>query len=161
MARFLPLSSPRPTARVEAAASPCRPISISRRNYWCTTIRSPWSLLATTCWSARTRRIQLYGRGCTPALTSISRGNLLPLTDDLKRLPLPFLDPAVVKPLSVPVVFALGSVPQIDSGGGHCDQLLRHDLRWPAGAIPGFDRNHSPGQRDPGQRWFLGLARRT
>ncbi|HKF49704.1 MAG TPA: UDP-forming cellulose synthase catalytic subunit [Terracidiphilus sp.] len=33
-------------------------------------------------------------------------GDLLPLADDLKQLPLPFLDPAVVQPLSVPVVFA-------------------------------------------------------
>ena len=34
------------------------------------------------------------------------QGDLLPLADDLKQLPLPFLDPAVVQPLSVPVVFA-------------------------------------------------------
>jgi cellulose synthase (UDP-forming) len=36
-------------------------------------------------------------------------GNLLPLADDLKQLPMPFLDPAVIQPLSIPVVFA--SVP--------------------------------------------------
>ncbi|HEY2857904.1 MAG TPA: UDP-forming cellulose synthase catalytic subunit [Terracidiphilus sp.] len=33
-------------------------------------------------------------------------GDQLPLTDDLKQLPMPFLDPAVVEPLSLPVVFA-------------------------------------------------------
>jgi cellulose synthase (UDP-forming) len=33
-------------------------------------------------------------------------GDLLPLADDLKQLPMPFLDPAVVQPLSIPVVFA-------------------------------------------------------
>ncbi len=31
---------------------------------------------------------------------------MLPLADDLKQLPMPFLDPAVVQPLSIPVVFA-------------------------------------------------------
>ena len=34
------------------------------------------------------------------------QGDLLPLADDLKQLPLPFLDPAVVQPLHVPVIFA-------------------------------------------------------
>jgi cellulose synthase (UDP-forming) len=34
------------------------------------------------------------------------QGDLLPLADDLKQLPLPFLDPAVVQPLSLPVIFA-------------------------------------------------------
>jgi cellulose synthase (UDP-forming) len=33
------------------------------------------------------------------------RGNLLHLADDLKQLPMPFVDPAVIQPLSVPVVF--------------------------------------------------------
>ena len=33
-------------------------------------------------------------------------GALLPLADDLKQLPMPFLDPAVIEPLSIPVVFA-------------------------------------------------------
>jgi cellulose synthase (UDP-forming) len=33
-------------------------------------------------------------------------GDLLPLADDLKQLPMPFLDPAVIQPLSIPVVFA-------------------------------------------------------
>jgi cellulose synthase (UDP-forming) len=33
------------------------------------------------------------------------QGDQLPLADDLKQLPLPFLDPAVVAPLSLPVVF--------------------------------------------------------
>jgi cellulose synthase (UDP-forming) len=34
------------------------------------------------------------------------RGDMLPLTDDLKQLPMPFLDPAVIQPLRIPVVFA-------------------------------------------------------
>jgi len=34
------------------------------------------------------------------------RGDLLPLADDLKQLPQPFLDPAVIQPPSVPIVFA-------------------------------------------------------
>ncbi|HEY1984324.1 MAG TPA: UDP-forming cellulose synthase catalytic subunit [Terracidiphilus sp.] len=34
------------------------------------------------------------------------QGDELPLADDLKQLPLPFLDAAVVQPLSLPVVFA-------------------------------------------------------
>ena len=34
------------------------------------------------------------------------RGDLLPMADDLKQLPMPFLDPAVIQPLSIPVVFA-------------------------------------------------------
>ncbi len=33
-------------------------------------------------------------------------GGLLPLADDVKQLPMPFLDPAVIQPLSIPVVFA-------------------------------------------------------
>ena len=33
------------------------------------------------------------------------RGNLLHLADDLKHLPMPFVDPAVIQPVSVPVVF--------------------------------------------------------
>jgi len=33
-------------------------------------------------------------------------GDLLPLADDLKQLPIPFLDPAVIQQLSIPVVFA-------------------------------------------------------
>jgi cellulose synthase catalytic subunit (UDP-forming) len=32
-------------------------------------------------------------------------GNQLPMADDLKQLPMPFLDPAVIAPLSIPVVF--------------------------------------------------------
>jgi cellulose synthase (UDP-forming) len=34
------------------------------------------------------------------------RGDLLPLADDLKHLPIPFLDQAVTQPPSIPVVFA-------------------------------------------------------
>ena len=34
------------------------------------------------------------------------QGDLLPLADDLKQLPMPFLDPAVIQPLSISIVFA-------------------------------------------------------
>lgn len=33
------------------------------------------------------------------------RGDLLPIADDLKQLPVPFVDPAVIQPVSLPVVF--------------------------------------------------------
>jgi len=33
-------------------------------------------------------------------------GDQLPLADDLKQLPMPFLDPAVIQPLSIPIIFA-------------------------------------------------------
>ena len=33
------------------------------------------------------------------------RGDLLPLADDLRQLPIPFVDPAVIQPVSIPVVF--------------------------------------------------------
>ncbi len=38
------------------------------------------------------------------------QGDLLPLADDLKQLPMPFLDPAVIQPLSIPIVFASRAV---------------------------------------------------
>ena len=65
------------------------------------------------------------------------QGDLLPLADDLKQLPLPFLDPAVVQPLSLPVVFASAAFAESHPGCGHCHQLLRHDFRKPPGAFPG------------------------
>ena len=34
------------------------------------------------------------------------QGDQLPFADDLKQLPAPFLDPAVIQPLSIPIVFA-------------------------------------------------------
>ena len=89
------------------------------------------------------------------------QGDLLPLTDDLKRLPLPFLDPAVVQPLSVPVVFASAPSPKSIQAAGIVTSYFGmisdgRPVRFPVsiGTIP-------RGQRDPGQRWFLGLARRT
>jgi cellulose synthase (UDP-forming) len=46
------------------------------------------------------------------------QGDLLPLADDLKQLPLPFLDPAIVQPLSLPVVFgAAPSAKAIQAAG--------------------------------------------
>jgi cellulose synthase (UDP-forming) len=34
------------------------------------------------------------------------QGDLLPFADDVKQLPMPFLDPAVIQPQSIPIVFA-------------------------------------------------------
>jgi len=34
-----------------------------------------------------------------------TQGDMLPLADDLKQLPIPFVDPAVIQPVSIPVVF--------------------------------------------------------
>jgi cellulose synthase (UDP-forming) len=46
------------------------------------------------------------------------RGDLLPLADDLKSLPTPFVDPAVVQPLDLPVVFpAQPSLKAIQAAG--------------------------------------------
>ncbi|MGA2046044.1 MAG: UDP-forming cellulose synthase catalytic subunit [Terracidiphilus sp.] len=33
-------------------------------------------------------------------------GDILPLADDLKQLPMPFLEPAAIQPLSIPIIFA-------------------------------------------------------
>jgi cellulose synthase (UDP-forming) len=45
-------------------------------------------------------------------------GDLLPLADDLKQLPMPFLDPAVTHPQSIPIVFlAVPSVQAIQAAG--------------------------------------------
>ncbi len=62
-------------------------------------------------------------------------GNQLPMADDLKQLPMPFLDPAVIQPLSIPGGLRFGAVDEGDPGGGHRHQLLRHDLRKPSGAL--------------------------
>jgi cellulose synthase (UDP-forming) len=46
------------------------------------------------------------------------RGNLLPLADDLKELPVAFVDPAVIQPVSIPVVFpAQPSLKAIQAAG--------------------------------------------
>jgi cellulose synthase (UDP-forming) len=45
-------------------------------------------------------------------------GDVLPLADDVKQLPMPFLDPAVVQPLSIPIVFvASPSMKAIQAAG--------------------------------------------
>jgi cellulose synthase (UDP-forming) len=46
------------------------------------------------------------------------QGDLLPLADDLKQLPLPFLDPAIVQPLSLPVVFSSTPTPKAIQAAG-------------------------------------------
>jgi cellulose synthase (UDP-forming) len=46
------------------------------------------------------------------------RGNLLHLADDLKHLPMPFVDPAVIQPISVPVIFpAAPSLKAVQAAG--------------------------------------------
>jgi cellulose synthase (UDP-forming) len=46
------------------------------------------------------------------------QGDLLPIADDVKQLPMPFLDPAVVQPMSIPIVFlALPSMKAIQAAG--------------------------------------------
>jgi cellulose synthase (UDP-forming) len=46
------------------------------------------------------------------------QGDLLPMANDLNQLPLPFLDPAVVQPLSLPVVFSsMPSLKTIQAAG--------------------------------------------
>ncbi|MGO8758431.1 MAG: UDP-forming cellulose synthase catalytic subunit [Terracidiphilus sp.] len=71
------------------------------------------------------------------------RGDLLPLADDLKQLPVPFVDPAVVGPLSIPVVFpAPPSYKAIQAAGIVASYfgLVSEDrsLRFPVriGAVP-------------------------
>jgi cellulose synthase (UDP-forming) len=45
-------------------------------------------------------------------------GDLLPIADDVKQLPMPFLDPAVVQPLNIPIVFpAMPSMKAIQAAG--------------------------------------------
>jgi cellulose synthase (UDP-forming) len=45
-------------------------------------------------------------------------GDLLPIADDVKQLPMPFLDPAVVQPLNIPVVFpSMPSMKAIQAAG--------------------------------------------
>jgi cellulose synthase (UDP-forming) len=47
----------------------------------------------------------LWARVHLPTYLDI-RGDLLPMADDVKQLPMPLLDPAVIRPPSIPVVFA-------------------------------------------------------
>ena len=46
------------------------------------------------------------------------QGDVLKIADELNRLPLPFLDPAVVKPLSLPVVFSSAPSPKAIQAAG-------------------------------------------
>jgi cellulose synthase (UDP-forming) len=45
-------------------------------------------------------------------------GDLLPLADDLKQLPMPFLDPAVIQPLSIPLIFPTAPSPKAIQAAG-------------------------------------------
>ncbi len=71
------------------------------------------------------------------------RGDLLPLADDLKQLPIPFVDPAVIQPVSIPIVFpAPPSLKAIQAAGivasyfglVSADRPVRFPVR--IGAIP-------------------------
>ena len=73
------------------------------------------------------------------------RGDLLPLADDLKQLPMPFLDPAVIQPLSIPDRLSAPALAQSHPGRRRGLQLLRPDLREPSGPLPGPHRRDSPG----------------
>ncbi|MGD0346313.1 MAG: UDP-forming cellulose synthase catalytic subunit [Terracidiphilus sp.] len=71
------------------------------------------------------------------------RGKLLHLADDLKQLPTPFVDPAVIQPLSVPVVFPTApSYKAIQAAGivtGYFGMISENrPVRFPVhiGAIP-------------------------
>ncbi len=71
------------------------------------------------------------------------RGDLLPIADDLKQLPVPFVDPAVIQPVSLPVVFpAPPSYKAIQAAGivaGYFGLVSENrPVRFPAriGAIP-------------------------
>ncbi len=45
-------------------------------------------------------------------------GDLLPLADDVKQLPLPFLDPAAIKPAVIPIVFESAPSPKAIQAAG-------------------------------------------
>jgi cellulose synthase (UDP-forming) len=71
------------------------------------------------------------------------RGDLLPLADDIKQLPMPFLDPAVIQPLSIPIIFptapsfkAIQAAGVVSSYFGLVSES--HPVRFPVhiGAIP-------------------------
>jgi cellulose synthase (UDP-forming) len=74
------------------------------------------------------------------------QGDKLPLNDDLKQLPAPFLDPAVVQPLSVPVVFPSAPSFKAIQAAGIITSYLgmvseNRPVRFPAhiGALPTGD----------------------
>ena len=71
------------------------------------------------------------------------QGDLLPLADDLKQLPTPFVDPAVIQPVSLPIVFpAPPSFKAIQAAGivaGYFGMISENrPVRFPVriGAIP-------------------------
>jgi cellulose synthase (UDP-forming) len=74
------------------------------------------------------------------------QGEMLPLTDDLKQLPMPFLDPAVVQPLSLPVVFPSAPSPKAIQAAGVTTSYFgmvseNRPVRFPVhiGALPKGD----------------------
>ncbi|MGA2249334.1 UDP-forming cellulose synthase catalytic subunit [Terracidiphilus sp.] len=74
------------------------------------------------------------------------QGDMLPLNDDLKQLPMPFLDPAVVQPLSLPVVFPVSPLPKAIQAAGIATSYFgmiseNRPVRFPVhiGAIPKGD----------------------
>ena len=73
------------------------------------------------------------------------RGDLLPLADDLKQLPMPFLDPAVMQPLSIPVVFPRSLRIKAIQAAGIVTSYFGMISENRAGAFPGAYRSHSHG----------------
>jgi cellulose synthase (UDP-forming) len=88
------------------------------------------------------------------------QGDLLPLADDLKQLPMPFLDPAVIQPLSIPVVFpTTPSLKAVEAAGvvtSYFGMISENrPVRFPVhiGAIPTGNViviSDSPGSLPPG-----------
>ena len=121
---------------------------IPARICWCTTTRSPSSSSGTTPWSARIRPTPRCGRAFIAPLILDIAGDLLPLADDLKQLPMPFLDPAVIQPLSIPVVFASApSYKAIQAAGIVTSYFGMISENRPV-RFPVHIRAHSAGQRD-------------
>ncbi len=74
------------------------------------------------------------------------QGDMLPSSDDLKQLPMPFLDPAVVQPLSLPVIFPVSPLPKAIQAAGIVTSYFgmvseNRPVRFPVhiGAIPKGD----------------------
>jgi cellulose synthase (UDP-forming) len=70
-------------------------------------------------------------------------GDMLPLADDLKQLPMPFLDPAVIQPLSIPVIFPTAPSPKAIQAAGILTSYFgmiseNRPVRFPVhiGAVP-------------------------
>ena len=88
------------------------------------------------------------------------RGDLLPLADDLKQLPQPFLDPAVIQPPSVPIVFAAQPSYKAIQAAGIITSYFGMISENRAGAFPGAHRRHPRWQRHRHRRKRFQPARK-